>query len=89
MTVLSVAQLPPTKCLCAQEVSVMSSARSMESSHVADQEWVEVLTEVEQAWHAYDERVRSTDMRHPSVGRLWLRLWLAEQRRDELIRARR
>jgi hypothetical protein len=64
----------------------MLTAHPAEVSGNGDQEWLQVMIEVERAWQAYAECVRSKGMDDPAIGRLWLRLWRAERKRDELIR---
>jgi hypothetical protein len=51
--------------------------------------WREAVIEVESLRQEYEELLGDpdTDMDDPAVGRLWLHLWLAERRRDELLRA--
>jgi hypothetical protein len=66
----------------------MLSVQRTEDPQGLDRDWVEAFIEVERAFRAYDEYLRSHDDDDPSIGRLWLRLWLAERRRDELIKAR-
>ena len=65
----------------------MLPARQAVGSAVKERECLEVIVEAERAWQAYAEGVRSMDTDTPAIGRLWLKLWLAERRRDELIRA--
>ena len=58
-------------------------------SHTAgDREWRDALVEVENLRQEYEQRLgeaeQHTDER--AIGRLWLRLWRAERRRDELLK---
>jgi hypothetical protein len=48
--------------------------------------WKQALVQAERARQDYTECLRATDGDDPGLGRLWLRLWLAERRRDELLR---
>jgi hypothetical protein len=70
----------------AQEVEIMLTAQPAEVSDKGNQEWLQVMIEVERAWQSYAEHVRSKGMDDPAIGRLWLRLWRAERRRDELLK---
>lgn len=52
-----------------------------------EDEWSAAVLEVERARQAYVERLRSAENDDPAIGRLWLRLWRAERKRDRLIRS--
>jgi len=70
----------------AQETASMSTpARSLEPTYT-DRAWSEALLEVEYARIAYLQQLRLPDRDEREVDRLWLRLWRAERRRDELHR---
>lgn len=47
--------------------------------------WREAVVEVERARQEYAASLKATD--DPTVARLWLRLWRAERRRDQLVKA--
>lgn len=53
-----------------------------------DREWRDALVQVENLRQEYEQRVREaeSDIDERGIGRLWLRLWNAERRRDELLR---
>jgi len=51
-----------------------------------EQAWREAVVEVEHARQEYIAYLRMTDRSENEVGRLWLQLWRAERRRDELFR---
>jgi hypothetical protein len=51
-----------------------------------EQAWLQMIVEAEQARQEYTEYLRSSDREESELGRLWLRLWQAERRRDELFR---
>jgi hypothetical protein len=51
-----------------------------------DRAWCEALLEVEYARIAYLQQLRLPDPDERELDRLWLRLWRAERRRDELHR---
>jgi hypothetical protein len=55
-----------------------------------EREWRETIVEVENLREEYERRLGDGDGAGESndraIGRLWLRLWRAERRRDELLR---
>jgi len=53
-----------------------------------DREWRDALVEVENLRREYEQRVAEveSDTDERAIGRLWLRLWQAERKRDELLR---
>jgi hypothetical protein len=51
-----------------------------------DRHWREALVEVEHARQAYVEHLKASDDETAEIDRLWLRLWRAERRRDELMK---
>jgi len=48
--------------------------------------WKAALVQAEYARRDYAQCLRAADRDESELGRLWLRLWLAERRRDELFR---
>jgi hypothetical protein len=48
--------------------------------------WKAALVQAEYARQDYAQYQRASDQDESELGRLWLRLWLAERRRDELFR---
>jgi hypothetical protein len=60
-------------------------AQSLEPTFT-DRAWSEALLEVEYARVAYLQQLRQLDRDERELDRLWLRLWRAERRRDELHR---
>jgi hypothetical protein len=48
--------------------------------------WKAAFVQAEGARQAYAQCLRATDQDQSELGRLWLRLWLAERRRDDLFR---
>jgi hypothetical protein len=65
----------------------MNASSSVDSgSNDAEAAWKEALVQAENARRAYTEGLRATVEDEAELGRLWLRLWLAERRRDELLR---
>ena len=52
----------------------------------AEVEWLAALVQVQNARQNYAQYLRATDREESEVERLWLYLWLAERRRDELFR---
>ncbi len=55
-----------------------------------EREWRNTVVEVEQLRQEYERRLSDAESEHDerAIGRLWLRLWQAERRRDELLRRR-
>lgn len=53
-----------------------------------DLEWREAILELARAQRAYEEITASPDAPDILVDRVWLWLWRAERRRDELLGAR-
>jgi hypothetical protein len=51
-----------------------------------DRAWNDALLDVEYARIAYLQQLRLPDRDERELDRLWLRLWRAERRRDELHR---
>lgn len=51
-----------------------------------EQAWRDALVEAERARQAYAEYLRHTLRDESELERLWLRLWSAERRRDQLLR---
>ncbi len=50
-----------------------------------DLEWRHAMLELSRAQSAYDDVVASPEVPEKVVNQLWLRLWRAERRRDELL----
>jgi hypothetical protein len=65
----------------------MADSSQTESPCAVEQQWRAAIVEVERVRSEYIEQLRSTDGGESESGRLWLRLWNAERRRDELFRA--
>lgn len=59
-----------------------------QGSKDTEREWRDALVEVETLRQQYEQRVGEVegDTDERAIGRLWLRLWQAERRRDELLR---
>jgi len=55
---------------------------------VEDSEWRDAPVEVGNLRHAYEQRLDEAEphSNERAIGRLWLRLWRAELRRDELLK---
>jgi hypothetical protein len=70
----------------AQEIISMSTLPRAEGLADVEAEWRAYVVEVEHARQDYIQYLRAPDREESEVGRLWLRLWLAERRRDELFR---
>lgn len=51
-----------------------------------DSAWNAALIQVEYARRDYAQCLNASDRNESELGRLWLRLWQAERRRDELFR---
>jgi hypothetical protein len=64
----------------------MSSLSEAAAPAEAEVQWLEAVVQVEHARQDYAQYLKSSDKVESEVGRLWLRLWLAERRRDELFR---
>ena len=50
-------------------------------------EWHAALIHAERLRQEYSHRLAASDTEEPDLERLWLRLWIAERRREELFRA--
>lgn len=55
----------------------------------SDFEWREAVLDLARAQRAYAEVVANPDVPDALVDRVWLWLWRAERRRDELLNAQR
>jgi len=64
----------------------MSASPQTEVEANVEGEWLAALVQVEHARQDYAQYLRAADREESEVGRLWLHLWLAERRRDELFR---
>jgi hypothetical protein len=51
-----------------------------------EEAWRQMVVEAEYARQEYAEYLRTVDGEESELRRLWLRLWRAERRRDELFR---
>jgi hypothetical protein len=51
-----------------------------------ESEWRTTLVEIETARREYAALLETHENNERAIGRLWLRLWHAERRRDELLR---
>ena len=51
-----------------------------------DPSWRQTLVEIEALRQRYDELNRTGGASEAELDLLWLRLWLAERRRDELLK---
>jgi hypothetical protein len=58
---------------------------SMEFEQPGDFEWREAVIDLARAQRAYAEIMATPDAPDVLVNRVWLRLWRAERRRDELL----
>jgi hypothetical protein len=52
-----------------------------------ESEWRSTLIEIERARQEYEALLQTHESNEHAIGRLWLRLWRAERRRDELLRS--
>lgn len=54
----------------------------------AEREWRDAVVEAEKSRQEFEQKLRKDDGEgdERAIGRLWLRLWRAERRRDELLR---
>jgi hypothetical protein len=50
-------------------------------------EWRAALIHAERLRQEYWHQLTATDTEEPDLERLWLKLWIAERRREELFRA--
>jgi hypothetical protein len=64
----------------------MSTSPQTEVEANVEGEWLAALVQVEHARQDYAQYLRAADTEESEAGRLWLHLWLAERRRDELFR---
>ena len=64
----------------------MLSSQDLYAVDDVSPEWRAALMEVEQARQQYARVLAAADSRDSEVDIVWLRLWRAERRRDELIK---
>jgi hypothetical protein len=64
----------------------MSASPRAEMAADVEAEWRAAMVQAEHARQDYAQYLRAADREESELGRLWLRLWLAERRRDELFR---
>lgn len=64
----------------------MTSVQTHEAVDARAPEWRAAVVELEQARVQYARVLAQPDSEDRDVDRVWLRLWRAERRRDELIR---
>ena len=66
----------------------MSTAREDQADTVGEREWRDAIVELERSRQEYERRLSDgeSESEERAIGRLWLRLWRAERRRDELLR---
>ena len=64
----------------------MSATPRADGNDYVEAQWRAALVQAEQARQDYALCLRAADREESELGRLWLRLWLAERRREELFR---
>ena len=64
----------------------MSASPRAQMAADVEAEWGVAMVQAEHARQDYAQHLRAADREESELGRLWLRLWLAERRRDELFR---
>ena len=68
----------------------MSATPGKQANSASERDWRETLVEIEKSREEYERRINTTDdaseAEEHAIGRLWLRLWRAERRRDELLK---
>ena len=64
----------------------MASDQAIEGVDGSSPEWRAALIEVEEARKQYARVLTAADSVDSEVDSVWLRLWRAERRRDELIK---
>jgi hypothetical protein len=65
----------------------MNASASVEAELVdGEAAWSEALVQAEYARRDYAQCLKAPERDESELGRLWLRLWLAERRREELFR---
>jgi hypothetical protein len=79
------------RCTCnlihrEEENVSMITARLPNVGADVEAEWLAAVVQVEHARQHYAQYLRAADKEESEVERLWLYLWLAERRRDELFR---
>ncbi len=57
----------------------------MDETH--EHQWRQTLVEIEVLRQKYAELARSENVNDSELNLLWLRLWQAERRRDEILRS--
>jgi hypothetical protein len=63
----------------------MSITRPLEPREAGELEWREAVLDLARAQRAYAEILSEPDVPETLVNRVWLWLWKAERRRDELL----
>lgn len=64
----------------------MSATPRADGNDYVEAQWRAAVVQVEHARQDYAQCLRAADPDESELGRLWLRLWLAERHRDELFR---
>jgi hypothetical protein len=64
----------------------MSASTRLQVPAEVEAHWLTAVVQAENARQDYAEYLKSSDRQESEVGRLWIRLWLAERRRDDLYR---
>jgi hypothetical protein len=86
------APAPPCRDITSAQIELSGELKSMsatprtEGSGVLEQQWRSAIVEVERVRSEYAEHLRAVDRDEAELERLWLQLWIAERRRDELFR---
>lgn len=64
----------------------MPATLQSDSRDASERQWGEAVVDVEYARQDYLEHLRRVHRDEAELNRLWLRLWKAERRRDELFK---
>ncbi len=64
----------------------MSAVPLLDSAYLTELDWRKAVVAAERARQEYTAYLHSATDEDEQQGRLWLRLWRAERRRDELYR---
>jgi hypothetical protein len=67
-------------------IDMSPTPRSADTENI-EAEWRAALIQAERLRQEYSHHLGASDTEEPDLERLWLKLWTAERRREELFRA--
>lgn len=69
-----------------EDIDMSTTPRADSDDDYVEAQWRAAVVQAEHARQEYAQHLRAADRDESELGRLWVRLWLAERRRDELFR---